>query len=188
MFHSTCAQGIRPEKKIHFPFLREGVFQKNERVSQERGRCGFQAMQASEEKVKGICRIMTTGRLRSRLCTRPREPRVKAGAEWRTARRGVCYATTEGLAGTSTGEAIVTYSGTLQASCYTQPSPKIKVQKSLWLVWLRWLEHHPVNQKVARLSPGQGACLVCGFGSQSGHVGEATYRCFSPSLPLPSPL
>ena len=64
----------------------------------------------------------------------------------------------------------------------------------LWLGWLSWLEHRPVNQKVADSTPGQGTCLGCGFSPWSGCVWEATNPCFclnrcfssflSPSLPL----
>ena len=54
-------------------------------------------------------------------------------------------------------------------------------------MWLSWLEHCPINQKVASSIPGQGACLLCGFGPQLGHMREATdvslsHACFSPSL------
>ena len=50
----------------------------------------------------------------------------------------------------------------------------IKSEGVLWLVWLSWLEHRPVNWKVAGLILGQGTCLGCRFGPQLGHVQEAT--------------
>ena len=28
-------------------------------------------------------------------------------------------------------------------------------------VWLSWVEHRPVHQKIRGLSPGQGTCLGC---------------------------
>ena len=37
-------------------------------------------------------------------------------------------------------------------------------------MWLSWLEHGPINQKVVGLIPGQGTCLDCGFGPWSGHI------------------
>ena len=37
-----------------------------------------------------------------------------------------------------------------------------------WLVWLSWLEYHPVNQKVTSSIPSQGTCLHCGFSPWSG--------------------
>ena len=55
--------------------------------------------------------------------------------------------------------------------------------------------YHPTNQKVTGSIPGQGKCLGCGFGPQSGRVREATDRCFSLtsmfvslSFSLPSPV
>ena len=32
-----------------------------------------------------------------------------------------------------------------------------------WLVWLSWLEHHPIHQKFAGSIPSQGVYLGCGF-------------------------
>ena len=43
---------------------------------------------------------------------------------------------------------------------------------------------HPTRRKVASSIPGQGTCHVFAVQSQVGYVGEATDRCFSPSLPL----
>ena len=41
---------------------------------------------------------------------------------------------------------------------------------SSWLAWLSWLEHHPVDRKVAGLTPGQGTYPSCGFDPRLGHV------------------
>ena len=48
-------------------------------------------------------------------------------------------------------------------------------------------EHPPVNRKVASSIPFQGTCLGCRSRLQLA-AQEATDRCFSPSLSLPSPL
>ena len=48
--------------------------------------------------------------------------------------------------------------------------------------WLSWVECPPVHSKVAGSFPGQGTHLVCRFDPQSGHMQEATNRCFSPTL------
>ena len=37
-----------------------------------------------------------------------------------------------------------------------------------WPVWLSWLEHHPIHQKVTDLIPRQSTCLDCGFRPCSG--------------------
>ena len=41
-------------------------------------------------------------------------------------------------------------------------------------VWLTWLEHPPVNQKVTGLMVGQDTCLRWRFGHWLEHVQEAT--------------
>ena len=41
----------------------------------------------------------------------------------------------------------------------------IKIQES-WLLWLSFMEHRPINQKVLGLILGQGTCLGCGLGLQ----------------------
>ena len=59
-------------------------------------------------------------------------------------------------------------------------------------MWLSWLEHHPVDQKVAGSIPGQGMYPGCDFDPWSGHVREGSWLMFlshinvSPS-PSPSP-
>ena len=57
------------------------------------------------------------------------------------------------------------------------------------------IEASSCNWKVVGWIPGQGTSLDCGFSPRSGHVQEATNRCFSLismffsfSLSLPSPL
>ena len=45
--------------------------------------------------------------------------------------------------------------------------------------WLSWLEHRPIHQNVAGSICGQGTYPGCGFDPQSGHIREATNRCFS---------
>ena len=44
--------------------------------------------------------------------------------------------------------------------------------------WLNWLEHHPIHQKIAGLIPSQETYLGCVFDPMSGHIWEATNRCF----------
>ena len=39
----------------------------------------------------------------------------------------------------------------------------LKVAFWPWLVWLGWLEHHPMGRKVTGLIPGWGTSLGCGF-------------------------
>ena len=69
-----------------------------------------------------------------------------------------------------------------------------RVDSQTWPVWLSWLEHCPVNQKVVGSIPSQSTCLGCRFSSQSGHVQEATNpfsltsKFLSLSLSIPSPL
>ena len=46
-------------------------------------------------------------------------------------------------------------------------------------MWLSWLEHCPVNQKVMGSIPGQGTCLCCGS-VRAGHLGKATNQCLCP--------
>ena len=52
----------------------------------------------------------------------------------------------------------------------------------------QWVGHHPANQKVAGLIPGQGTCLGCGPGPWIGVCERQptdvslTPQCFSPSL------
>ena len=41
-------------------------------------------------------------------------------------------------------------------------------------VWLSWLQHCPVHQKVAGSIPSQDTYLGCGFDPQSGQAQEAT--------------
>ena len=66
-----------------------------------------------------------------------------------------------------------------------------KENKETWVVRLSWLEHHPINRKVAGLIPGQGTYWGFKVGPWSGCIWEATdrcfplsHQCFSPSLPL----
>ena len=70
----------------------------------------------------------------------------------------------------------------------------LKLTLPPWPLWLSWIEHHPINCKAAGSIPGQGTYLGCRFGSQSGHVWEATdprfsltsmFLFLSPSLPFP---
>ena len=49
-------------------------------------------------------------------------------------------------------------------------------------MWLSWLEHCPVNQKVMGLIPGEGTCLGCGFCLCLGCAREANNGCFSLTL------
>ena len=49
-------------------------------------------------------------------------------------------------------------------------------------MWLSWLEHCPVNQKVMGLIPGEGTCLGCGFSLCLGCAREANNGCFSLTL------
>lgn len=37
----------------------------------------------------------------------------------------------------------------------------------------QWIEHKPVNQKIARSIPCQGTCVKCGPGPQLGSIQEA---------------
>ena len=48
-----------------------------------------------------------------------------------------------------------------------------------WLVWLRWLEQHPVDGKVAGSIPVQGTYLGCVFDPLSRHRWKAANWCFS---------
>lgn len=62
-----------------------------------------------------------------------------------------------------------------------------------WPVWLSWLEHCPMHQKVTGSIPSQGKYLVCKINPRSWHVGEVTdrcvsHQCFLLSLTLPPPL
>ena len=54
----------------------------------------------------------------------------------------------------------------------------------------QWIEHRPVNQRVASLIPSQGTCLGCGPGQvHRGHVrGNRTLIFLSLSFSLSSPL
>ena len=45
----------------------------------------------------------------------------------------------------------------------------------------QWTEHHPANQKVAGLIPGQGTCLGCGPGPQ---LGACESQLIDISLPI----
>ena len=57
-----------------------------------------------------------------------------------------------------------------------------------WLVWLCWLEYHPINWKIVSLIPSQGTYLGFGFGPRWGAYGRQPID-VSLSLPLsPSPL
>ena len=53
----------------------------------------------------------------------------------------------------------------------------------------QWIEHQPVNQRVASSIPSQGSCLGCGPGPQWGHVrGNHTLMLLSLSFSFSSPL
>ena len=58
----------------------------------------------------------------------------------------------------------------------------------------QWIEHRPVNQKVASSIPSQGTYLGCGPGLQLGACERQpidvslTHGCFSPSLSPACPL
>ena len=54
-----------------------------------------------------------------------------------------------------------------------------KVSNRPWLMGLSWLEHGPVDQRIAGSIPSQGTCLSCEFSPGSGHIWEATNPCFS---------
>ena len=45
---------------------------------------------------------------------------------------------------------------------------KLKKQNSALAAVTQWIEHRPVNQRVAGWSPSQGTCLGCGPGPQYG--------------------
>ena len=51
-----------------------------------------------------------------------------------------------------------------------------------WLMWLSWLEHHPVNQSVMSSTPSQGAYRCCRFDLWLECVQEATNQSFSLTL------
>ena len=65
-------------------------------------------------------------------------------------------------------------------------------------MWLSWVEHCPIDQKVTGWVPNQGTYPGCGFDPQLGHIGEInvslTWIFFSlslfpsPALPLSPPL
>ena len=54
----------------------------------------------------------------------------------------------------------------------------LKVKRQPWPVWLSWLEHHPVDQKVTGLIPSQGTYLGCRFDPQSGPTQEGNQSMF----------
>ena len=65
----------------------------------------------------------------------------------------------------------------------------IRILNSPWPVWLSWLEHRPINWKVAVSIASQGTCLGCGFvpshgvrGNQSLFLGIRVSLPLSPSL------
>ena len=60
-------------------------------------------------------------------------------------------------------------------SVYTKP---LNYVVRPWLVWLSWLEHCPIHQKVVDLIPGQGTYLGCRFCPQSECVWEAANQSF----------
>ena len=41
----------------------------------------------------------------------------------------------------------------------------LKAAREPWLVWLTWLEHCPLNQRVMGSVPSQGTCLGCKRGT-----------------------
>ena len=57
-------------------------------------------------------------------------------------------------------------------------------------MWLSWLEHRPISQKVVGSIPGKGTFLVVGSVSSQGTYGRQTidvslsHQCFSLSLTL----
>ena len=62
---------------------------------------------------------------------------------------------------------------------------KNKIKAILALAgWLSWLEHRPIDEKGVGSIPAQGTYPGCGGDPQSGHVQEATNRCFSLFLSL----
>ena len=58
----------------------------------------------------------------------------------------------------------------------------------------QWMEHLPVNERVANSIPSQGTCLGCGPGPWLGACERdlvsvsLTHLCFSPSLSLSLPI
>ena len=52
----------------------------------------------------------------------------------------------------------------------------------------QWIECQPGNQRVAGSIPSQDTCLGCRFSPWSGCLLEATYRCFSHTSMILSPL
>ena len=55
-------------------------------------------------------------------------------------------------------------------------------------MWLSWLEHHPINQKVVGLIPGQGTYLGCTFVPQLGTWERQLSDVSLPLSLLPLPL
>ena len=67
----------------------------------------------------------------------------------------------------------------------------LKLPNRPWLLCFGWLEHCPINWKVADSIPNWGTCLGCGFSPQSGQGACERYSIdvslpfsVSPSLPL----
>ena len=54
-------------------------------------------------------------------------------------------------------------------------------------MWLSWLDHCPIDQKVAGLIPGQGTCQGCGFCPQLGRIWKAASQYLSLMLMFLSP-
>ena len=63
-----------------------------------------------------------------------------------------------------------------------EKSRKMKIEVVSWLVWLSWLEHCHIDQKVTGSIPDQDTCPGCGFNPQSGHYKKAIDQCFSLTL------
>ena len=51
-------------------------------------------------------------------------------------------------------------------------------------MWLSWLEHHPIDQKVMGLTPGQGIYPSCRFDPLPGHVPEGNQSMFLSHISL----
>ena len=73
---------------------------------------------------------------------------------------------------------------------YGLPSLDMSYEWNLrpWQVWLSWLEHRPIHQKVAGLIPNQDMYLDCGFNTRLGrqpiNVSHINVSVSESSLPL----
>ena len=57
-----------------------------------------------------------------------------------------------------------------QLSSKFKKTDKKKIILAPWPVWLRWLEHCPIDQRVTSSIPSHGTCLDYGFSPQSGLI------------------